>query len=204
MYTHMSTLSDPSPIIDRGIALHKIIRFITHTLGGEAYLNFMGNEFGHPEWLDFPRAGNNSSYHYARRQWHLVDDNNLKYKYLNAWDAAMNHTESKYGWLSAHPAYVSMKHEGDKIIAFERAGLLFVFNFHPVKSFADYRIGIEEPGEYRIVLCSDDKEFGGFNRIDTSVKFFTVPEGYSGRRNYVQVINVFIFILMLYDEIDIR
>ncbi|XP_023311807.1 1,4-alpha-glucan-branching enzyme [Anoplophora glabripennis] len=187
MYTHMSTLSDPSPIIDRGIALHKIIRFLTHTLGGEAYLNFMGNEFGHPEWLDFPRAGNNSSYHYARRQWNLVDDEILKYKYLNAWDAAMNHTESKYGWLGAHPGYVSMKHEDDKIIALERAGVLFVFNFHPVKSFADYRVGIEEPGEYRIVLCSDDKEFGGFGRIDTSVRFFTVPEGYSGRRNYVQV-----------------
>lgn len=187
MYTHMSTDSEPSPIIDRGIALHKIIRFITHTLGGEAYLNFIGNEFGHPEWLDFPRAGNNSSYHYARRQWNLVDNDLLKYKYLNAWDAAMNHTESKYGWLGAYPAYVSMKHEEDKIIAFERAGLLFVFNFHPVKSFADYRVGIEEPGEYRIVLCSDDKVFGGFGRIDTSVKIFTVPEGYSGRRNYVQV-----------------
>ncbi|CAH1994026.1 unnamed protein product [Acanthoscelides obtectus] len=103
MYTHMSTLSDPSPIIDRGIALHKLIRFITHTLGGEAYLNFMGNEFGHPEWLDFPRAGNNSSYHYARRQWNLVDDDLLKYKFLNNWDAAMNKTEAKYGWLAANP-----------------------------------------------------------------------------------------------------
>lgn len=98
MYTHMSTLSEPSSIIDRGIALHKTIRFITHALGGEAYLNFMGNEFGHPEWLDFPRQGNNSSYHYARRQWNLVDDDLLKYKFLNNWDAAMNHTEQKYGW----------------------------------------------------------------------------------------------------------
>ncbi|VEN41506.1 unnamed protein product [Callosobruchus maculatus] len=187
MYTHMSTLSEPSQIIDRGIALHKLIRFITHALGGEAYLNFIGNEFGHPEWLDFPRAGNNSSYHYARRQWNLVDDELLKYKFLNNWDAAMNKTEAKYGWLAANPGYVSMKHEGDKIIAFERAGVLFVFNFHPTKSFTDYRIGVEEAGDYRIVLSSDDKQFGGYNRIDTSLSYLTTPEGYCGRRNYVQV-----------------
>ncbi|CAG9861487.1 unnamed protein product [Phyllotreta striolata] len=187
MYTHMSTLSDQSLIIDRGIALHKLIRFVTHTLGGEGYLNFIGNEFGHPEWLDFPRAGNNSSYHYARRQWNLVDDDILKYKYLNNWDIAMNHAEMKYGWLAANPAYVSMKHDGDKVIAHERAGVLFVFNFHPTKSFTDYRIGVEDAGTYRIVLCTDDQEFGGFGRIDKSVNFVTVPEGYSGRRNYVQV-----------------
>nr|CAI5837927.1 unnamed protein product [Callosobruchus analis] len=187
MYTHMSTLSEPSQIIDRGIALHKLIRFITHGLGGEAYLNFIGNEFGHPEWLDFPRAGNNSSYHYARRQWNLVDDDLLKYKFLNNWDAAMNKTEAKYGWLAANPGYVSMKHEGDKVIAFERAGVLFVFNFHPTKSFTDYRIGVEESGDYRIVLSSDDAQFGGYNRIDTSLSYLTTPEGYCGRRNYVQV-----------------
>ncbi|KAL1493449.1 hypothetical protein ABEB36_011499 [Hypothenemus hampei] len=96
MYTHMSVVSPPSAIIDRGIALHKMIRFITHALGGEAWLNFIGNEFGHPEWLDFPREGNNSSYHYARRQWNLVDDELLKYKWLNQWDAAMNKTENKF------------------------------------------------------------------------------------------------------------
>lgn len=107
MYTHMSTLSDPSPIIDRGIALHKMIRLITHALGGEAYLNFMGNEFGHPEWLDFPRAGNNDSYHYARRQWNLVDDDLLKYKFLNNFDRAMNHLEEKYGWLRKDPVSIS-------------------------------------------------------------------------------------------------
>ncbi|KAF4526452.1 hypothetical protein B566_EDAN014064 [Ephemera danica] len=99
MYTHMSTMSPPSEIIDRGMALHKMIRLITHALGGEAYLNFIGNEFGHPEWLDFPREGNNDSYHYARRQWHLVDDALLKYKFLNAFDADMNKAEEIYGWL---------------------------------------------------------------------------------------------------------
>jgi 1,4-alpha-glucan branching enzyme len=187
MYTHMSTLSDSSPIIERGIALHKMIRFVTHALGGEAYLNFIGNEFGHPEWLDFPRAGNNSSYHYARRQWNLVDDDMLKYKFLNAWDAAVNHAEEKFGWLRAPPAYVSWKHEDDKVIAFERAGLLFIFNFHPNKSFPDYKLGFEGEGEYYVALCSDNVEFGGHGRIDTSIHNFTKPESYCGRRNSIQV-----------------
>lgn len=187
MYTHMSNLSDPSPVVDRGIALHKMIRFITHAIGGEGYLNFEGNEFGHPEWLDFPRAGNGDSYHYCRRQWNLVDDHLLKYQYLNNFDSAMQHTESKYHWLSAPQAYVSLKHEGDKVIAFERASLLFVFNFHPTQSFTDYRIGVEEPGTYKIVLSSDDKEYGGFDRIDTSVEAHTTPGPWNGRKNYVQL-----------------
>lgn len=187
MYTHMSVMSEPSPIIERGISLHKMIRLITHALGGEAYLNFIGNEFGHPEWLDFPRAGNNSSYHYARRQWNLVDDELLKYKFLNNWDAAMNHTEEKYGWLHADPGYVSWKHEDDKIIVFERAGLLFIFNFHHSKSFADYKVGLNGEGKFMIVLCSDDSEFGGHNRLDKSVPHFTNKEGYAGRRHSIQV-----------------
>lgn len=187
MYTHMSTLSDPSAIIDRGIALHKMIRLITHALGGEAYLNFMGNEFGHPEWLDFPRAGNNDSYHYARRQWNLVDDELLKYKFLNNFDRAMNHLEEKYGWLRKDPGYVSCKHEDDKVITFERAELLFIFNFHPTKSFTDYRVGVELPGTYKYLLNSDSSEFGGFNRIDTSVSHYTFDEGWNGRRHSLQV-----------------
>lgn len=130
MYTHMSVKSDQSLIIDRGIALHKMIRLITHSLGGEAYLNFignihrfglafalikilflsplnvLGNEFGHPEWLDFPRDGNQSSYHYARRQWNLVDDEMLKYRFLNNFDKSMNKLESKYGWLNDYPVII--------------------------------------------------------------------------------------------------
>ena len=143
MYSHMSTKSDNSLIIDRGMALHKMIRLLTNALGGEAYLNFMGNEFGHPEWLDFPRVGNNESYHYARRQWNLVDDGILKYKFLNNWDRAMNFAEEKYGWLANgyDSGYVTWKHEDDKVIVFERNGLVFVFNFHPFKSFSDYKIG---------------------------------------------------------------
>ncbi|KAI4497005.1 hypothetical protein M0802_007953 [Mischocyttarus mexicanus] len=147
MYTHMSTIT-PSSIISRGIALHNMIMLITHALGGEAYLNFMGNEFGHPEWLDFPRAGNGDSYHYARRQWNL--------------------------------GYVSWKHEDDKLVVFDRAGLTFVFNFHSTKSFADYTIGVRQQGAHKILLCSDNKEYGGEQRVDNNVKHFTQPEPYSG------------------------
>ncbi|THD27033.1 1 4-alpha-glucan branching enzyme variant [Fasciola hepatica] len=185
MYWHMSCASPPNLIIDRGIALHKMIRFITHTLGGEGYLNFMGNEFGHPEWLDFPRAGNNSSYHYARRQWNLVDDPSLRYKFLNNWDRAMNHLEEKYGWLHSPQAYVSRKHDGDKVIAFERAGVLFVFNFHPTQSFTGYKIGVDTPGSYRNVLDSDREEFGGFSRLDPKTEYLTCSEPWDGRRNCV-------------------
>lgn len=187
MYTHMSVLAPPSSIIDRGIALHKMIRLITHGLGGEAYLNFIGNEFGHPEWLDFPRVGNNESYHYARRQFNLADDTNLKYKFLFEFDSAMNHLENKYGWLSASQAYVSWKHEDDKVICFERAGLVWVFNFHPTKSFADYRVGVEVSGCYMIALDTDDKQFGGQGRLDHTTKYLTNPDGYAGRANQLQV-----------------
>lgn len=183
MYTHMSVFTALSPIVDRGIALHKIIRLITHALGGEAWLNFMGNEFGHPEWLDFPRAGNNESYQYARRQWNLVDDNLLRYQQLNNFDRAMNKTEAKYGWLNSYQAYVSWKHEDDKVIVFERANLIFAFNFNSTKSFPDYRVGVERGGKYRIVLESDAEEFGGHKRLDHGTDYFTFPEPYSGRRN---------------------
>ncbi|KAL0117578.1 hypothetical protein PUN28_010409 [Cardiocondyla obscurior] len=187
MYSHMSTISPHSDIISRGIALHNLITLITHGLGGEAYLNFMGNEFGHPEWLDFPRIGNSDSYHYARRQWNLVDDELLKYKYMNNWDRAVNLLEEKYGWLHAHPGYVSWKHEDDKVIVFDRADLVFVFNFHPVKSFADYPVGVKNPGEYKIVLCSDDEQFGGERRVDTSVQHFTRPEPFSAYQHKMTI-----------------
>lgn len=187
MYTHMSTESEPSLIIDRGISLHKIIRLITHALGGEAYLNFIGNEFGHPEWLDFPRAGNNSSFWHARRQWNLVDNDLLKYKFLNRFDAAMNITEQRFKWLSSDPAYVSCKHDGDKVIAFERAGLLFVFNFNGNQSFTDYRIGVEMAGTYKVILDSDCSHFGGFNRLDPATEYVTYPEGWNNRRNSIKL-----------------
>ncbi|KAF9481827.1 glycoside hydrolase family 13 protein [Pholiota conissans] len=187
MYTHMSDLTPMTPIISRGIALHKMIRLLTHSLGGEGWLNFEGNEFGHPEWLDFPREGNGNSFQYARRQWNVVDDKLLRYKYLNNFDAAMNHLAGQYGWLEAPQAYVSLKNQSDKTIVYERAGLLFIFNFHPTKSFTDYRVGVEEAGEYHIILSSDDNQFGGFDNIKLDSKFFTTPLAWNGRKNFLQV-----------------
>ncbi|XP_067137870.1 1,4-alpha-glucan-branching enzyme [Centruroides vittatus] len=187
MYTEMTVMKPLSPIVDRGIALHKMIRLITHGLGGEGWLNFIGNEFGHPEWLDFPREGNNESYYYARRQWNLADDDLLRYKHLNNFDRALNLTEEKYKWLSADPGYVSWKHEDDKVVVFERAGVIFVLNFHPSKSFPDYKIGVEEPGKYKVVLDSDAEEFGGHKRLNPGSEHFTFPEPYAGRRNSMMV-----------------
>ncbi|EJT48281.1 1,4-alpha-glucan branching enzyme [Trichosporon asahii var. asahii CBS 2479] len=194
---YMSDLSPLTPIIDRGISLHKMIRFLVHSLGGEAYLNFEGNE-----WMDFPREGNGNSFDHARRQFNLVDDHLLRYKYLNAFDAEMNNLESKYKWLSAPQvspivggkgmltlkAFVSLKHEGDKVIVFERAGLLFIFNCELWED--DYRVGVDVPGKYHVVLNSDEKRFGGHDRIDNSGEYFTTPMEWNGRKNWLQVLNV--------------
>ncbi|KAK6356992.1 alpha-1,4-glucan branching enzyme [Orbilia javanica] len=187
MYTHMSDLTELTPKIQRGLELHKLIRLISHTLGGEGYLNFEGNEFGHPEWLDFPREGNGNSFWYARRQWNILDDPLLRYKYLNEFDAAMQHLEEQYHWLSAPQAYISLKHEGDKVIVFERANLIFVFNFHSTNSFPDYRIGVEAAGKYKVILSSDNKLFGGFERVDESGEFFTTDFRWNDRANFLQV-----------------
>ncbi|KAF1741012.1 hypothetical protein MXB_3710, partial [Myxobolus squamalis] len=166
MYHNMSVHQSKSIVIDRGMALHKIIRLITMALGGEAYLTFMGNEFGHPEWLDFPRPGNMNSYHYARRQWHLVHQSHLRYRFLNEFDRHMQLLEDKYKWLNSPQAYISKHHQDDKIIFFERGGLLWIFNFHPTKSYTEYRVPISISKDHRIVLCSDDDIFDGHNRVD--------------------------------------
>ncbi|KAJ5619904.1 1-4-alpha-glucan-branching enzyme [Penicillium lagena] len=187
MYTHMSVLTEFTPVIERGMALHKMIRLVTHSLGGEGYLNFEGNEFGHPEWLDFPRAGNDNSFWYARRQLNLTEDPLLRYHFLNDFDRAMQLTEEKYGWLHAAQAYISLKHEGDKVLVFERAGLLWIFNFHPKESYTDYRVGVDVPGTYRIVLDTDDKAFGGLGRNLKETRFFTTDMPWNGRSNFVQV-----------------
>ncbi|XP_038012821.1 1,4-alpha-glucan-branching enzyme isoform X4 [Motacilla alba alba] len=185
MYTNMSVLMPLTPVIDRGIQLHKMIRLITHALGGESYLNFMGNEFGHPEWLDFPRIGNNESYHYARRQFNLTEDDLLRYKFLNAFDRDMNKLEERFGWLASPQAYVSEKHEANKVIAFERAGLIFIFNFHPYQSYVDYRVGIETPGKYKILLDSDAGEYGGHQRLDHNTEYFSEEYPHNYRPNSI-------------------
>ncbi|XP_062392564.1 1,4-alpha-glucan-branching enzyme [Sardina pilchardus] len=175
MYTNMSALIPMTPVIDRGIQLHKMIRLLTHSLGGEGYLNFMGNEFGHPEWLDFPRKGNNESYSYARRQYDLLDMEHLRYRQLYAFDRAMNLTEDKHGWLASPPALVTTLNQEDKVIVFERANVLFIFNFHPTYSYNDYRVPIGRDGKYTIKLDSDDVQFGGHGRVSKDTEFFTEP-----------------------------
>lgn len=186
MYTNMSTLTPLTPVVERGMSLHKMIRLLTHALGGEGYLNFVGNEFGHPEWLDFPRAGNNNSFWYARRQLNLTQDSLLRYQFLNSFDRAMNQLEAKHGWLHAPQAYISLKNDTDKLVVFERGGLVFIFNFS-AQSFADYRIGIDVPGTYRVALDSDAKDVGGFGRVDEGSRFFTTPMEWNGRKNWTHI-----------------
>jgi 1,4-alpha-glucan branching enzyme len=179
MYTCMALpgYGDQSPVVDRGIALHKMIRLITMALGGESYLNFMGNEFGHPEWIDFPRddtydpstgafvPGNGGSLEKCRRRWDLADAEFLKYKFLAAFDRAMTHLDKAFGFQSSSHQWISRKDEGDKLIVVERGDLVFVFNFHPTNSFTDYRVGCKLPGAYRCVLSSDEEVFGGWKNL---------------------------------------
>ncbi|KAH9613901.1 hypothetical protein KSS87_011118 [Heliosperma pusillum] len=180
MYTGMSCLMEPSPAIERGVALHKMIHFITMALGGEGYLNFMGNEFGHPEWIDFPRDGNNWSYEKCRRQWNLVDTDHLRYKFMNAFDRAMNLLDDRFSYLSSTKQLVSSANDEDKVIVFERGDLVFVFNFHPTKTYEGYKVGCDLPGRYRVALDSDAFEFGGRGRVGHDVDHFTNPEGIPG------------------------
>lgn len=187
IYTNMSTLTPLTGVIDRGMALHKMIRLLTHGLAGEGYLNFEGNEFGHPEWLDFPREGNQNSFWYARRQLNLTEDPLLRYQFLNRFDRFMNTCEEKHPWLQAPQAYVSLKHQGDKVIIFERGDCVFIFNFHPSRSYSDYRIGVETAGTYKVALNTDSKEVGGHGRIDETIRFFTEPKEWNGRKNWTHV-----------------
>jgi 1,4-alpha-glucan branching enzyme len=163
MYEHMS-IDDDNLTVDRGLALHKMIRLITLATAANGYLNFMGNEFGHPEWIDFPRQGNDWSYHHARRQWRLVDDSHLKYRFLYDFDKAMLRLVRKAKLLEHSNIRLLSEHSGDKTIVFERAGLVFAFNFHPTQSYSDYPIMVED-GRYQMILDSDAVEFGGHERL---------------------------------------
>lgn len=163
MYDHMSA-GDDNLVVDRAIALHKMIRLLTAGLHNGGYLTFMGNEFGHPEWIDFPRLENEWSYKYARRQWKLADDPKLKYRYLGEFDRLMIKLARL---LRREPTYVTVN-DGDHVITFMRGDFLFAFNFHPTESFTDYGIKVPD-GDYHVVLSSDSKAFGGFERFDTSL-----------------------------------
>lgn len=160
-------------IVDRAMALHKLIRLFTIATAGNGYLNFMGNEFGHPEWIDFPRTGNNWSYKYARRQWSLADNNDLKYHYLSDFDKEMIGLVRNEKLLSH--AYIEMLHENKplQVIAFRRNDLIFVFNLNPAHSVTGYAIPVP-PGKYRIVLNTDSSRTGGQGLVDETMTYYAM------------------------------
>ena len=173
MYWHMQR-GDNTLVVDRGIALHKMIRLITATTMNGGYLNFMGNEFGHPEWIDFPREGNGWSHKYARRQWELVDNKKNLYNALGEFDHAMISLINSVPNFNVSPIQQLWNKESDQLLAYQRGDLIFVFNFNGSQSFTDYGI-LADSGSYKIVLNTDKKLFGGFNLIDESVIHFTLP-----------------------------
>lgn len=180
-------------VVDRGIALHKMIRLFTASLGGEAYLNFMGNEFGHPEWIDFPRQGNEWSYAHARRQWSLADSEKLRYRDLWRFDRDMIALVKQKRILSAGYGYRLKIDQANKTIIYEQAGLLFVFNWHPSASIPDYVLPAPQAGKWRLVLSSDKASYGGPGRVVTGgTDYFTFPrtDADGVTRHYMRIYNV--------------
>ena len=190
MYFSMDRASQ-SLVVDRGMALHKMIRLMTITTGGQAYLNFMGNEFGHPEWIDFPREGNGWSYKHARRLWSLAKNGFLRYSQLGDFDRAMVKLVRKYGILGDGYPYNLQMDEGNKTMVFSHGRLLFVFNWHPSASIPDYIIPVPAPGKYRLLLSTDEARFGGLERNDPAIDHFSFPrECEDGiTRHYMQIYN---------------
>ncbi|MFI3328425.1 MAG: alpha-amylase family glycosyl hydrolase [Rikenellaceae bacterium] len=167
IYTDMDRATT-SLAVERGIALHKIIRLATITMGGNGYLNFMGNEFGHPEWIDFPRKGNNWSYKYAKRQWSLEENGYLRYSLLSDWDRAMIALVREHGVLSAGESsfpYLLQMDEVNKTMAYRVADLVVVLNWHGNASLAGYELNVGIEGRYRAILSSDESRFGGLARV---------------------------------------
>ena len=185
MYYDMG-VDKPNIVVDNGIALHKIIRLVTLATAGNGYLTFMGNEFGHPEWIDFPGEHNNWSYHYARRQWSLKDKPDLKYKYLGTFDKAMLSCIRQNNVISNEFPRALVQNIDDQVLVFSRGGLIFIFNFSPFSSYTDYQINVPK-GKYKIELNSDRKEFGGFERIDESVEFASTPLGQGSKEHGIKL-----------------
>ena len=174
MYTDMDKICH-NQVIDRAMALHKMLRLITAAAGGNGYLNFMGNEFGHPEWIDFPREGNGWDYKYCRRQWSLPENGYLKYGQLNLFDHDMIQTFRKVDLLGDGTAHLKFVRQNDHIIAFERAGLVFVFNFDPVRSHMDYVIPVSVGRDHEVVFTTDDGCYGGFDNIGHELRSAFIP-----------------------------
>ena len=181
MYDHMR-IDDKDITVDRGVALHKMIRLATLATAGSGYLNFMGNEFGHPEWVDFPREGNNWSYRHARRQWHLVDDPGLIYQYIADFDRDMILTAKQFNILQNPNINLLYEHSDNKLLVFQRAGLLFAFNFHPHQSYSDYRF--EAPaGKFEMLLNSDAPQYGGHKRLVEKQEHLSFRGDIAGRKS---------------------
>ena len=174
MYWHFKK-GDENDRVRRGIALHKMIRLVTAGTINGGYLNFMGNEFGHPEWIDFPREGNGWSYKYARRQWNLVDNKELCYHYLGDFDKKMLEVIKSEPHFNDTPLKEIWHNDTDQILAFSRNQLIFVFNFSPTRSFSDYGFLVPN-GTYNVVLNTDSWEYGGFGFVDESVKHITLAD----------------------------
>ena len=164
MYTDMDKAVH-NPTIDRAIALHKMIRLYTLAGGGEAYLNFMGNEFGHPEWIDFPREGNGWSFHYCRRQWSLRDNGYLKYQWLGQFDEDMIHLAKEVDLFSMRMGDLRLSAPDKQVIVFYRKGLMFAFNFSPTHSYTDIQVPLHAIADYTVALCTDDSIYGGFDQV---------------------------------------
>lgn len=162
MYTSMN-IDSKSIVVDRGIALHKMIRLVTIATAGDGYLTFMGNEFGHPEWIDFPRAGNGWSYKYARRQWSLCKPDYLRYKYLMNFDSDMIHLFGKENLLAYKPELIRADEE-KKVLIFRRKNYIFALDFNPSESFTGYAVEAPE-GDWELELDSDEKRYDGFSRL---------------------------------------
>lgn len=164
-------------VIDRGMALHKMIRLMTISTGGQAYLNFMGNEFGHPEWIDFPREGNGWSYAHARRQWSLARNGLLRYAWLGDFDRQMIRLVKRYNVLGGGYPYNLLMDEHNKTMVFSHGNLLFVFNWHPTASLPDYELPVGAPGRYVPLLSTDERRFGGQERASMQSVHFSFPSG---------------------------
>jgi len=186
MYWHMG-VDSKDYVVDRGIALHKLIRLITFSLGGDGYLNFMGNEFGHPEWVDFPREGNNNSYHYARRQWSLADNPGLKYGGLNEFDKAMNSLDISFHVLTDPFIEEIMVQNDSKQLIYRRGPLVFAFNFHPTESYFGLRIPVPDFEDYKVILNTDDARFSGPGRSESQAHYPIQKFGMYGRGQSVQM-----------------
>lgn len=176
----------PNMMVDRGIALHKMIRLITATTAGGAYLNFMGNEFGHPEWIDFPREGNGWSFRHARRLWSIAENTELKYHWLYDFDREMIQLIREHKLLTIPSVDFVMENKPDKILAYHRGLFLFVFNFNPHQSFTDYGIPLG-PGKYKIVLNTDSGRFGGNDLVDEEISYYTMPSSGITSQHYLRL-----------------